>query len=202
MINENLRYLPYSSRRYKANSDGKIFHSDGTPIAIDNGLVRLDWIDGSRLYWAGTVILAAFGKLELPDHLWSEVEPMVVDGDASNLSINNLLYRFRGGRIEVETHPGFYYVPFYSKYGINAEGVLINIETGKERVWSILPPSEKRAWTGGYAYAKVPPNPDGSTSLFRHRALCLVFRSYPPSVMKMVVNHRNGIPGDDRLDNI
>src|SRR5690606_38039399 len=39
-------------------------------------------------------------------------------------------------------------------------------------------------------------------NISRHRALCLVFKNYPDDCDKMVVNHINGVPGDDRLDNL
>jgi len=39
-------------------------------------------------------------------------------------------------------------------------------------------------------------------NFLRHRILALAFLDYPYEFENMVVNHKNGIPGDDRLENL
>lgn len=202
---EEVVYLPYSGRRYQVSQYGEIFQGKRMLVSrVKDGhtYINLEWVMGKRPYLAAVAVLVAFSQLKLPEHLYDEVEPLYVDGDCTNLAPSNLLYKFRNGPLEVENFPGFYYIPFYTTYAINEHGVLVNVETGKEKSWSLTPTNGPKGQTGGYSYSRVVTDNGFSKTLFLHRALCLVFKPYGADVGKKVVNHLDGKPSNNLLINL
>ena len=201
---EETKYLPGSARRYLVTQYGEIKDSAGRtlPLVFENGehWVELTWVSGTKKYSAGMVVLVAYRQIALEEHLWEEIEPLFKDGDPKNLNVVNLTYRFRCGPLEVEGMPAFFYVPFFTRYAINRDGELRNIETGHVLSWYVT--KEKDVRSGGYRAARVSNESGFSRTIFRHRALSLTFKRYNASVNQIVVNHKNGQKGDDRLDNL
>ena len=116
MIEKQL-YLPWSGRRYILNDIGEVFTSEGIKIVpyLENRelFVNLDWVLGNRKYSVATLVMLAFGLIKLPDYLLDEVVPLYRDGSCTNLTPQNLLYKFKSKPLAVEKYPGFYYIPFY-----------------------------------------------------------------------------------------
>lgn len=202
---EEIRYVPHSARRYSADYHGNVYQ-DGVklePVVKDNCLmVKLDWVAGRKLYSCALIVLICFGKIRLPDHLYEKVEPLYIDGNWRNLRPVNLIYRYKDGPLEVERHPGFYHIPLYNDYGISAQGELINIATGKLKSWSVTKSGGPKNQTGGYLFNRVVNDEGFSKLLFLHRALCMVFLPYGGDVLSRVVNHKDGNPDNNRLENL
>ena len=202
----NCEYLPWSGRRYQISPIGEIKDSSGNSIETflkDGHLhVRLCWVLGTRDYNLASIVLITFGKIKIPEYLFDEIVPLYKDSSITNLSPVNLLYKFKSGKLEVQDFPGFYYIPFFSDYAINSAGDLINITTGKFKVWSITKPNEIKNSTGGYRYSRVVNEEGYSKCLFLHRAMCLVFLDYDSSIDGLVVNHKDGDPSNNELSNL
>lgn len=202
----NIREIPYSARRYFISENGTVYTKDGEIIEkylVDNHYhVRLVWINGDAEYKVATLMLLTYKTLSLPDHLLESVEPLYADGDCENLSSANILYRFKNGPLEVEGIKGFYYIPMFANYAINKDGEIINWRTRKYKSWSFTKPVPEKNSKGGYAYNRVINDENFSVTLFRHRAMCLVFNEYNHDVWRLVVNHKDGIPGNDWIDNL
>lgn len=203
---EHFKYLPHSGNRYLLNVHGEVFDEGGNLIkTVTNKtrkVVTLDWIFGRCDYEIGLLMIVTFNDLWLPDEKWLEIEPLYKDGDFTNTNLSNLSYRFRS-LIDVKGHHGFYYVPFYTYYGINKDGVLINTVTGRVMTWWVTKPCLKRNSKGGYRSCRVVINrKHDSRMLFRHRALCLVFHPYDGNIDSLIVNHIDGVPGNDDINNI
>lgn len=206
MENEN-RYLPYSGRRYIVSQYGTVARADGELVVsrkTSEGIaVKLDWIFGSKFYNVGLVVLVSFKTLTLPDHLWDRIEVLYMDGDSNNCMPTNLTYRFKDGPLEVQEYPGYFFVPFFTTYAIDVNGNLINVNTGRTLTWWVTKPNGTRNSTGGYSCCRVVTGVAGeSKMLFRHRALCLTFKPYGGDVADRVVNHIDGAPSNDTLDNL
>lgn len=198
--------IPSSGRRYYVSEIGEIFNNTGTlikPIKKDGELyVELDWVLGRRYYKCSILVLITYKLISIPDHLLDEIITLYRDDSKTNVTPQNLLYKFKNGRLQVEDYPGFFYIPFYNDYAINENGDLININTGKFKSWSITKPSPDKNQTGGYRYSRVLNNLGFSKILFQHRALCLVFKDYSSNIEKLVVNHIDGKPQNNKLDNL
>lgn len=188
------------------NQYGEILDGYGNQLPIeDTGkelLVELSWNNGLMKYNVAQVVYITVIGTSLPDHLWGEMEMLYRDGNYKNIKPINLLYRFRNGPLPVEGRPGLFYVPFYCRYGMTVDGELISLSTGCPLSWFVVKPNEKKKSVGGYRSCRVVRDDGGSQGVLRHRLLCLTFKPYGQEVKDLAVNHKNGIPGDDCLDNL
>lgn len=82
--------------------------------------------------------------------------------------------------------------------------MLLTISTRKEHKWYRTKRFIKTTGktTGGYFGTRVCADDSFSTILHRHRAIGLVFINYNDNPLKLVINHLNGVPGDDRVENL
>lgn len=92
-------------------------------------------------------------------------------------------------------------IPGYEGYAISALGELLCLASGKLLNWYVTKPQPKKRITGGYRIRSIKTPEGKSVHLLRHRAVCLAFKP-TDDVEKILVNHINGIPGDDRLENL
>lgn len=198
-------YLPYTNRRYRIFEDGELYdykEDRVVPYEVVDGVpyVEIDWYRGVGKYDLGMIVLTALERVILPDHLYDEIESLFVDGDPTNFSYNNHIYRFRNGPLEVEGFEGYCYIPFASRYAINKEGHCISLLSLDPITWTKTVQQGTRL--GGYAYRKVVPDSGFTPQLYRHRAIMLAFTRYDANVVNLTVNHKNGIKGDDWFDNL
>jgi hypothetical protein len=205
MILEEFRYLPWSGRRYKVSQYGKLLDNLGNEIETTESqghiVVEIDWVLGRRQYQLAFLIIVVFQGMHLPDHLWDQVLPLYADGDFRNLNPVNLTYKFRK-RLEVENYPGYFYIPFFTDYGLTENGDIINVATSKHKVWSVTHGGGVKNQTGGYLYNRVVSDSGISKTLFLHRALAFVFLEYGNNVHELVINHRDGQPSNNKVDNL
>lgn len=204
---EEERVVPYSGNRYKVNQYGDVMKADGKKLStyeIDGRVfVDIDWIQGQKPYSVALVIIASFDMLYMfPSHLYSKVEPMFKDGIETNLVPSNLVYYFKDGPIEVEDYPGFYYIPFNTTHAVNKNRELIRLDNGILLDWRIQSSSGVNNKKGGYFYKSISNKRKGFNTLYQHRALCLVFKKYKSNVHGMTVNHIDGNPSNNDLDNL
>jgi len=205
--NELYQYLKFSCRRYIVGCDGRIFDRDFNELTCtekDGELfVELSWINGKDLYSVGMLVIVTFIPMYLPDHLWLEIEPLPINEDPNDMSADNLRYRFRNELIPYERNPTFFYIPGFTRYVIDRYGIMLNAETGKEKGWHIVKRDLIRNSTGGYYATRVYNRSKQSSVLLRHRALCLTFKGiYKASDYDRIGNHKDGVPGNDDLDNL
>lgn len=96
--------------------------------------------------------------------------------------------------IESRDFPGFYEIPGYSKYAISKTGIVIRKDRRERLLGSVI---EK-----GYVSFRLTGD-DGKVKTWgRHRLLGVVFKHPGCSIDDLVVNHINGIPGNDSLGNL
>ncbi len=88
----------------------------------------------------------------------------------------------------------WYEIPNASKYLINAFGTVMNIERGELLTGSFNP--------AGYLNYRLTNDQGIVCTIGRHRLMGLVFIPQPITFEKLVINHLNGIKGDDRLENL
>lgn len=161
----------------------------------------LAW-DGVRDYRVIDLIAVHFKDIFLPEKYYNEIEAFLANGDKLDIHPSNIGYRFKCGKIEHEDYKGYYYVPGFTKAIINEQGdtYRFSINEWKPVKYGIAKGGAKNA-KGGYRVSST--SFDGiSTSIRRHRLLALVFLPYPDNVDELDVNHINGVPGDDRLENL
>lgn len=141
-------------------------------------------------------------NIELPDLILEAVEFLFLDGDSSNALRGNMTYRFKDGPVECPFYVGFYYVPGFSRYIIDRLGTLRVVKTGRIKKWSISSPVPEKGITGGYFVSHAIDDWGMRKGVSRHRLLCLTFKSYDVHPGHLWVNHVDGVPGSDDLDNL
>lgn len=96
---------------------------------------------------------------------------------------------------------GFFYIPDFEDHVVSRAGVVLDLRRNRIKTWSIWkdPKGVKR---GGYRVTAATNNVGVKKRFTRHRAMASAFITYELRGPKMLVNHKNGIPGDDRIDNL
>lgn len=103
---------------------------------------------------------------------------------------------------ECPLNKGYYILDKFTRYAINTQGVLIERITGNVLTWHITSPYKKKNITGGYHRRRLESDSGRKVSMSRHRLLCLTFKKLPSNPERKVINHKDGIPGNDWLDNL
>lgn len=113
---------------------------------------------------------------------------------------DKITYRYNG-LIESPFVPGFYLIPEFSRYVINHDGELRRHETNKIVNWQLSKHVDD-CTTGGYRVTSIYNDNGDRVGVSRHRLKMIVFSEYDFHPSTRWVNHKNGIPGDDDLDNL
>lgn len=202
---EGLTSLLGSNKRYYINIFGKVhdFWGAEVPTKIDHegyAIVNVEGWDGKRDYRILNLMAIQFKQLDIPKESYNDVIGFPMDGDKNNHHANNVAYRFKN-RIQALGHPGYFHIPGHTRCAISEEGNLVNVRMNKKVNWSVMPPNPIKKIKGGYRVYSY--SVDDRTRMFsRHRAMMLTFKDYPDNCDFLVVNHINGVPGDDRLENL
>ena len=190
---------------YSFSETGDVYDWKGNKIDVvmvsGKPMIKLNWFYGEQLYDLALVLLIADKRVELPEDLYEHVEPLYIDGKVTNAFLSNLTYRFKNGPLQCVDKPGFYYIPFFTNYIINKEGVVVSRITGKEMRFHVAPPAKNKKITAGYKYARLVCG-RGDKMAALHRILCFAFKRYEANIGKMVVNHKDGDPTNNALDNL
>lgn len=88
----------------------------------------------------------------------------------------------------------FYEIPGYSRYAIAFDGRVLNKQTKEFLTGSVNP--------DGYVNYRLTGDDSVVFTWGRHRLLGYVFLHPGVDISNLVINHKNGIKGDDRLENL
>ena len=195
--NKELLTLPLSGNKVHIDIKGKLYDQYGyevQPILDSDGepVVKIDWIKGNVFYKLALLIAFTFKPVYLPVKYWSLLTAIFADGDNKNIHPSNLVWKYPIGLCE-EKYNGFAFIPMFSRYMINRDGVVFDRFT--KRLVDCH-------YNKGYYTFYLKPDIGPRTSLKRHRGLCLAFTDYPANVDTLQVNHINGIAGSDKLSNL
>ncbi len=203
---EGFTTLKGSGGLYSIDVNGQIKDTGGTDVKYSDDeegylIVHcLGW-DGERDYRVADLVAIQFKQLCIPKVHYSEIKAFHIDDNKYNIHASNIGYRFIKGPVEYIGCPGYYYIPGYTFAVINKEGGIYNTVSNKFLNWAISKPRIEKNIKNGY-YRLVANYNKKRYDISRHRALLLTFGGYPNNVDSLTANHKNGTPGDDRLDNL
>lgn len=189
------------------NFDGLILDKYYKPLSTfmdsDGFLsIEIEGYLGWKIYRIIDLMVIQFKKINLDQSQIDEIIAFNIDGDKGNLKVSNIGYRFKSGKVECLGHKGFYHIPSLTRYAINEGGEVINTLSGEIVPMHVTKPNIKKNSVGGYYRFPVYAFNSKGTNFLRHRALALTFFDYPDNVDDLVVNHIDGVPGNDTLDNL
>lgn len=197
---QNKIRLPISGNLYYVDISGKITDNQGNEIKnfIDhNGdlCVKITWINGFKKYRVADLVAFTFKPVFLPFQEWEKIWVIFKDNNNLNVHPSNLIWKFPPGGIETNIK-NFYYIPNFTKYAISKNGDVLNLARCKKLNGSF---HEK-----GYLYFALAPDIkySKSTVIGRHRLLAMVFLNYSEKVDQLEVNHKDGNPRNDVIDNL
>lgn len=184
---------------YVFTDDGKIVKGL-EEIKVVNKNVVLELTFGNIVAEAAKLFVIARSRLLDLSH-YKNIKVFFNDEDEDNYSVGNIEYIF-SEPIECREKSGFYIVPGFTNHAINKDGELFNRTTLKNNKWTIWKCDEKQNCTGGYLVGTAVSDSKKLKGIKRHRLLGLVFLPPDTNPKHLWINHINGIPGDDRLDNL
>lgn len=189
--------IPHTDDAFFVSVDGVVTTARGdvVPIVKESkcNYVTLPWILGEIPYSLDFVMLSAFKPLFLDPTQWNGLVVMYADGDDANHQLNNLVWKIPV-RTESIKYPGYYHIPAYTRYGISDSLRVIDLTSGVE----ITPYIDYK----GYYRFSLRCDDGVWRSIGRHRANCLINTDYPANADNLVVNHIDGVPGNDAIDNL
>ncbi len=195
---EEFLHLPLSGRQYKVNIKGIVKDANDAVIypevnELGEKLIYLNWYKGLSLYPLIEIIAHTFKPVKVPSKYWKELKVVRMKNISNDRDHpSNLIWKFPIGLGEKDNN-GFAYIPMFTRYLINRDGVIF--DRGR---WKLIHASISK---GYYAFF-LSPDVGPYSGLKRHRAVCLAFTDYPINVDHLQVNHKNGRPGDDILTNL
>lgn len=203
---EDKFFIPFSEGEYYLDIDNRLFYSNGDYVKIENInnslKVKLNFYGEEEIHDLVIVIIVTRFNVKLPKRLWCEIKPLFRNGNNNDYSQENLTYTFKTKPLKVESKQGFYYIPFYTDYCVDIDGNLYSFKRKEITKWGVSSPCVKNNRIGGYFCGRVRKDFDNLSHSSRHRILGLAFIDYDSSINELVINHKNGIPGDDRINNL
>lgn len=205
-LDQPLACLPHTHESYYAMLDGGIFTKEGEPcITTGAGLnqtVTITTIEGDITVRAIIARAIAFKQCRVSPKHWDKLEVGFVDGNTDNQFPGNMVLIFPRDGIEHIDYPGFFYIPFHTRFVINTAGEVWDTQKKlqvKVNDYGTYPSTKSMA---GYRFFAAIDDMGKKKSLNIHRALVLSFKSFPANVDKLDVNHRDGIKANNELDNL
>ena len=166
--------LPFSGGKYFVSINGVVKNKDHavipTSINLEGDLVvELNWFSGKHLYKVADVVAFSFKPTKVPLKYWGYLKVGRLDENKYNNHPINLVWKFPIG-LGATMLNNFAYIPMYSRYMINREGMIFDTVTKKLQTGH---------FNKGYCSFSVMPDIGPRTCLKRHRGICLAFKDYP-----------------------
>jgi len=189
--------LPLSGNCYFISINGKVKDKNGNYLPeftneFSEKVVKINWLKGKEWYKVAELVAFTFKPLKLHFKFWGELRILYKDLDRNNIHPSNLVWKFPKG-FGSKDYNGFAFIPMFSRYGINKEGIVYDY---------VLNKTLKCYYNKGYYSYSLIPDIGPRTSLKRHKGLCLAFTDYPHNVDDLQVNHIDKIPGNDWIENL
>ena len=192
--------VPLTAGRYTVDMSGVVYdRSEGKILSheiVSNGesFVTLDLSTGLLRLKVAVLVSIVYKRTRVPFEHWEKLDVLYVDGDVTNVSPGNTVWKFPISGIMYKNSKDFYYIPGFSSYVISKTGILFSTLTNRE----ISQYSDK----DGYLMVGVNPDVGSRRAISIHRLLALTFLGYPASVDLLDVNHIDGIKSNFSLSNL
>lgn len=139
--------------------------------------------------------------IKIPIKHWDKI---VVGKKDDNLAedFSNLYYRF-SEPVESDLYRGFYHVPYFTSYVLNRDGVCISTFKNQVKKWTVQKNDHgDKNRKMGYLVGNAMKDAYGRHGASLHRFMATTFCKYDCDVSDLVVNHIDGNPSNNAIDNL
>ena len=129
--------VPFTAGRYLIARSGAITKTSGgslVPIRYtDKGepIVSIDFGFGEVEMKLAVMLAICFKAIKLPITTWKQLDVLYIDGNVSNFDPTNTVWKFPQWGIKSNISSDFRYIPGFSRYQVNSEGVVYSNCTNK-----------------------------------------------------------------------
>lgn len=186
-ISEDTKEVPYLLNRFIIDYNGTLYNDEQQIIDLDefNRITTLHVKDIAIL------LMVTFHSFNWPPVYWKHLIPL--KSMANDASPENMVIGISEPVPSLE-YPGYYMIPYFTNYVISKCGHVIKRSNG-----SYIESS--KAHTNYYTFRLTGDNSKTSNQL-RHRILAMTFLKYDVDFEDKDINHINGIPGSDNINNL
>lgn len=153
--------------------------------------VKVKILGKARPISIAKLVVLAYKGLKISLDNFNKLSTYHLDGDTTNLAPENISY-VPTSPMECESHPGYFHIPAYSGYGVNAAGEIKNLKTGLGLKW---------VNHGNYLKVSVDDDFGNHSLLSKHRAMAMALERYPYNADELVVDHKDEDASNYALDN-
>lgn len=192
------------------NTSGLVLGYDYNPVNTntdnnDDVTVDIEFLGTFGTYRIADLMACHFKGLNPDKTLLQNVVAFHLNDFKLDNHASNIGYRFKTIPLECKQYPGKYYVPGHPELLVNRGGEMFYRRSGsrlKEQTMTVSKDNNPKNITGGYKRVTYTPPGFKTIPAARHRVMILAFKPIPDGVEKLIVNHIDGVPGNDTLDNL
>ena len=194
-----------------ADVSGNIYYAENNELVPKYSRSGIWYCDihlsgyGKSTYKVGLLVALAFRDIQLHHTQLNQLDVLYRDNDPNNLNIDNLVIKYPQTGLPHPTMRNFRYIPGFSRYVINTEGVIYSLE--KRVVKETLPHPD------GYLYFNLVPDGGYDASVLKrrgrrglgvglHRLNALAFTDYPVNCWNLHVDHIDNNPANNDKSNV
>lgn len=179
--------IPTLLETFNIDIEGRITGHDGEEISLEV------FNENTRLEIKDVLVLVAvtYQDFKWPPIYWKHLSALKMSSD--NTGPESIILGLTTP-VESLEYPGFYMIPYFSNYVIAKNATLIRRDGNL-----VIQSSEGNL---NYRTFRMKDDSGKTQNQLRHRILCYAFKPYPFNVEDLDVNHIDGIPGNDILENL
>ena len=155
--------------------------------------VELNWVDGKRHYSVAELMIHAFKPLRAPYTNLKDFTVAFKDGNVNNIHPSNLYWKPKYLPIESDKFKGTYIIPYYSRYSLTKDNLLLDSFTGVARPFYM---------DAGYLKIRLVSDRGNKQLIALHRLLAMTYLPTDCPVDNLVVDHINHDRLDNRVENL
>lgn len=200
--------LPYSDKYKVCIQTFDIVDNKGNRCDLylnkeNEPVIYLDWFDGKKEYQIGLIPILLRFKSELTLSVLKAMRVGYKDERELWVDYKNIFIMFNNP-VESEEYPGFYEIPYFPYYCVNKSGDVMSKRKNTLLKFALSKPERNnyKNILSGYYISTGTDWLGREVRISRHRLLALAFCKYTTDPEILTCNHINGVPGDDRWDNL
>lgn len=180
--------VPFTQGNYWLSKDGQLQTSE----RVDCELTDLNTYLGTNVKDIAVLLVITFHPWNIAPYYWDYVEVLpTIDGVDRP---ETLIPKFRKEWMESIEIPNHYLIPKFSDYLITKEGKLLKRSNGRY--------IKASKGSGDYFTFRMTSDTGNTSNQYRHRIMLYAESNYDSRVSDLDTNHKNGIRGDDRIENL